>query len=160
MEPSLRFSPLDFRSRRRRRSEFVERLLQQVDKARQLPLLLLRSRTLFLLGSVTPTPGTVYVVVSIAHIFFGIALAVLRFRDVVHDVADSIVQVLKHVRGARGEQNRRRFVIALPVVRTPLFGMTLFGASLFRGTFYFRSAVPADSLRAVLALRSQGGLRR
>jgi hypothetical protein len=128
---------------------------------------LFRSRTLLLLGRVTPAPGAVHVVIGLADLPVGFVLAVFGIRNVVHDVRYSVVQVVEHVRGT-GRKDNGRSVIVLPhVVGTPLLGATLIRTMLVRAPLFGTSFVGTSFLRPtvqalcnVFGLRGQSSLRR
>ena len=93
-EPSFRLSSLDFRRPGRRwRPEFVQRLRQQVDEARQLSLPLLYSRTLLLLSFVAPTSGSIHRVFGVADRTVGVVLVVFSLPNVMDHVLYSLAQV-------------------------------------------------------------------
>jgi hypothetical protein len=96
VEPSVRFSVLDFRrSGRRWRLEFVQRPLQQVDEARELSLPRFYSSKLLLLGSVALTLGGVHGVVGVSDVTVGLVLEAIGIVNVAYDVRYSPAQFVE-----------------------------------------------------------------
>ncbi|MGA8616096.1 MAG: hypothetical protein WB760_31290 [Xanthobacteraceae bacterium] len=125
----------------------MQRLLQQVDEARQLSLLLFCSRMLLLLGSIAPAPGTVHIVIGIADLTGSVVFATFGVRNATHYVLYSFVQFDEHLRGTWRKFNsflavrwRMAAILRPHVVGTPLFDRSFFGTS-FVGPSFFRAAI-------------------
>lgn len=132
-------------------SETTQSLLQQRDKTRDLPSPILPCRSFLRLGGLPMSPGVFHVVVGLAYPPLGLTLTALGFRDVVHDIRDSVVQFVQHMRGTIWNENSipclswkpaisRSRVVRSTVFRAAIAWAGRFGRMFFRAAF-FRAAV-------------------
>jgi hypothetical protein len=153
--PSFRFPVLEFRrSGKRQRPEFVQRLLQQVNEASQLPCPFLCSRTLLLLGSVAAAASAVHIVIGLADLPVGVVLAAFGVRNVMHDVRYPVVQFVKHVCRIGRKYDRRRSVIALPHVVGAMFVGAMFVGAMFVRAVFVRAVLVGVMLIRVMFVRA------
>jgi hypothetical protein len=129
----------------------MQSLFEQCDKTRYLPGPIFPSGPFIGLGCLPMNPGVLHVIVSLAHLPLGLALAALSFCDAMNDIRDSVVQIAKHVRRTFRNDDRfphlgRRFMVS----RSRIVGAMLIWVMLFSMVIVRAMHIRAMFVRTVL----------
>jgi len=103
--------------------------------------------------------GILYVVVGLAHLPISLTLTAFGFRDIMHHIRDSVVQLVEHVRGTLCDDDsipclRWGLVASRSRVVWPVFVVVLFRAMFVRAmrirAMFLGAPVPACLCKLLL----------